>query len=92
VAVSLSISTAEVSLPIAWRLYLPEVWTKDKKARKATGVPRDISFLTKPEIALQQIRTSLQPEIPAAPVLADAAYGSDTRFRDGITNMGCLMW
>ena len=31
VAVSLSISTAEMSLPIAWRLYLPEVWTQDKQ-------------------------------------------------------------
>jgi len=51
VAVSLSISTAEMSLPIAWRLYLPEVWTQDKQRRKATGVPPEIRFQTKPEIA-----------------------------------------
>ena len=90
VAVSLSISTAEVSLPMAWRLYLPEVWTQDKKRRKATGIPPEISFQTKPEIALQQIRTALDREIPAAPVLADAAYGNDTGFRDGITELGLL--
>src|SRR5207245_668644 len=89
VAVSLSISTAEVSLPIAWGLYLPEVWTQDKKRRKATGIPPD-SFQTKPEIALQQIRTALDREIPTAPVLADAAYGNDTGFRDGITELGLL--
>ncbi len=88
VAVSLSISTAEVSLPIAWRLYLPEVWTQDKRRRKATGIPPEISFQTKPEIALQQIRTALDREIPTAPVLADAAYGNDTGFRDGITELG----
>ena len=44
VAVSLSISTAEASLPIAWRLYLPELWTEDKKRRKATGIPRGNQF------------------------------------------------
>src|SRR6202162_6089091 len=90
VAVSLSISTREVSLPIAWRLYLPQVWTQDKRRRKAKGIPPKISFQTKPEIALQQIRTALDREIPTAPVLADAAYGNDTGFRDGITELGLL--
>ena len=90
VAVSVSISTAEVSLPIAGRLDLPEVWTPDKKRRKATGVPPEIRFQTKPEIALQQIRAALDREIPMAPVLADAAYGNDTGFRDGITELGLL--
>ena len=90
VGVSLSVSTAEASLPIAWRLYLPEVWAQDKKGRKATGVPPEIRFQTKPEIALQQIRTALERAIHAAPVLADAAYGNDTGFRDGITELGLL--
>src|SRR6266852_1768017 len=90
VAVSLSISTAEVSLPIAWRLYLPEVWTQDKKRRKATGIPPEVSFFSKPEIALQQIRTAVDRGLPTAPVLADAAYGNDTGFRDGITELGLL--
>src|SRR5579862_2834598 len=85
VGVSLSISTADLSLPIAWRLYLPEVWSEDKKRRKATGVPQEIRFQTKPEIALEQIRAAVQRRIPVAPVLADAAYGNDTKFREGIT-------
>src|SRR5260370_30042560 len=74
VAVSLSISTAEVSLPIAWRLYLPGVWVQDKKRRKATGVPQDIRVQTKPEIALQQIRAPLDRETPSAPVLTYPAH------------------
>jgi len=90
VAVSLSISTAAASLPIAWRLYLPEVWSEDRKRRKATGVPPEISFQTKPEIALEQIRTAMDRGIPKAAVLADAAYGNDTKFRDGITELGLL--
>lgn len=89
-AVSLSNSTAEVSLPIAWRLYLPEVWAQDQKRRKATGVPQEIRFQTKPEIAWQQMRMALDREIPAAPVLADAAYGNDTGFREGLTELGLL--
>src|SRR6201981_215338 len=88
VAVSLSLSTAAASLPIAWRLYLPEVWTEDKKRRKSTGIPSEISFQTKPEIALQQLRAAVDRELPQAPVLSEAAYGNDTAFRDGITELG----
>jgi SRSO17 transposase len=90
VAVSLSLSTAEASLPVAWQLYLPEVWTEDKKRRASTGVPPEIRFQTKPEIALQQLRAAVDRELPHAPVLADAAYGNDTAFRDGITELGLL--
>ncbi len=64
VAVSLSVSTERASLPIAWRLYLPEVWAKDGKRRKQTGVPSQIRFQTKPAIVLEQIRTALKREIP----------------------------
>jgi SRSO17 transposase len=88
VAVSLSISTGAASLPIAWRLHLPEVWSEDKKRRKATGVRAEIRFQTKPEIALEQIPAAVDRGIPEAPVLADAAYGNDTKFRDGITQLG----
>jgi len=90
VGVSLSLSTAEASLPIAWRLYLPEVWTEDRKRRKATGIPPEVHFQTKPEIALEQIRAAVDRQIPAAPVLADAAYGNDTQFREGVTELGLL--
>jgi SRSO17 transposase len=88
VAVSLSLSTEHASLPIAWRLYLPEVWAKDLKRRKKTGVPTEIRFQTKPTIALEQIRTALKREIPVGVVLADAAYGTDTKFREELTDLG----
>ena len=57
-------------------------------AEKATGVPSEICFQTKPEIALEQIRSAVQREIPIAPLLADAGYGNDTAFRDGISDLG----
>ena len=87
VAVSLSVATEQASLPIAWRLYLPEIWAKDRKRRKEAGIPEEISFATKPTIALEQIRKAVEQEVTPAPVLADAAYGNDNRFREGLTEL-----
>src|SRR5205085_11566414 len=60
VAVSLSVSTNQASLPIAWRLYLPHEWADDQARRKQAGVPGEIQFETKPVIALQQIRRAVE--------------------------------
>src|SRR6202023_1428066 len=68
VAVSFSLATEQASLPVAWRLYLPEIWAKDRKRRKQTGIPEEISFATKPAIALQQIRKARSEEVATAPV------------------------
>lgn len=88
VAVSLSLATEQASLPIAWRLYLPQTWAQDRKRRKETGIPREVPFATKPAIALQQIRKAVEEEVTTAPVLADAAYGNDGQFREGLTELG----
>lgn len=88
VAVSLSVASDGASLPIAWRLYLPESWAKDGSRREAAGVPVEVGFQTKPQIALAQIRHAVEKEIPAAPVVADSAYGNDTEFREAITERG----
>ncbi len=87
VAVSLSVTTEEASLPIAWRLYLPKEWAEDQERREKTGVPPEIAFQTKPQIALEQIRKAVEEGVPVAPVLADAAYGDDTKFREGISEL-----
>src|SRR3984957_18160315 len=88
VAVSLSVATEQASLAIAWRLYLPEIWAQDRKRRKETGIPREVTFVTKPAIALQQIRKAVEEEVTTAPVLADAAYGNDSQFREELTELG----
>jgi len=87
VAVSLSVATHHASVPIAWRLYLPESWASDRERRETAGVPEEISFQTKPAIALAQIRQAVEQGVPPAPVLADSAYGNETRFREGITEL-----
>jgi SRSO17 transposase len=87
VAVSLSVTTETSSLPIAFDLYLPEAWAQDKARRKKVGVPTEVEFQTKPEMALQQIQRARQRGVPEGVVLADAGYGTDTAFRTEITKM-----
>ena len=87
-AVSLSVSTWSSSLPIAWRLYLPEVWCQDRERCQQAGVPEGIGFQTKPEIALQQIRKAMEQKIAVGVVLADAGYGNGTPFRTALTQLG----
>jgi SRSO17 transposase len=88
VAVSLSIANTFASVPIAYRLYLPQVWIDDADRRKACGVPEDLAFATKQQISFNQIRNAVDAGIPSGVVLADAAYGDDTGFRDDLTGLG----
>ena len=87
VAVSVSVTTEKASMPVAFRLYLPETWTEDRNRRKKTGVPDEIQFQTKTEIALEQIQRARERGIPQGVVLADAGYGVDTSFRAALTKM-----
>jgi SRSO17 transposase len=87
VAVSLSAATWSSSLPIGYRLYLPKEWAEDAARREKTEVPEAFEFQTKPEIALEQIRAALAAKVPGGIVLADAAYGINTEFRDGLTEL-----
>src|SRR3954453_10035796 len=63
VAVTLSLANTQASLPVAYRLYLPEAWVQDAERRRKAGVPEDIGFQTKPEIALDQIRAALADQV-----------------------------
>lgn len=90
VAVSLSFATEVGSVPIAYRLYLPKDWANDPARRKKAGVPDELTFATKPQIALDQMRQALALGVPTGVVLADAGYGDETGFRDGITELGML--
>ena len=88
VAVSVSLACDQGSLPVAWQLYLPEAWAADGERRQAVGVPEEIVFATKTQIALRQLRTLLAEGAPHHCVLADAGYGVDAAFRRALDEMG----
>ena len=87
-AVTLSLANHQASLPIGYRLYLPQEWAEDAPRRKQAGVPDAIAFETKPAIALGLIDEALSQGVPRGFVLADAGYGSDTAFRQAVTALG----
>ena len=88
VAVSISLANPLASLPVAWRLYLPESWANDAGRRRKVRVPEQVVFRRKWEIALDEIDRLLGSGVPAAPVLADAGYGNITEFRAALAERG----
>jgi SRSO17 transposase len=88
VAVSLSLASDKGSLPIAWRLYLPEEWTRDRQRCRRAGVPQDVGFATKNDIALAQVKAALDAGVTAGIVLADPAYGDSAAFREQLSAWG----
>jgi SRSO17 transposase len=88
VAVSISLATEMASLPVAYRLYLPKDWARDRLRRKQAHVPAEIRFQTKPQIALAHLEALLAQGAPRHCVIADAGYGVETQFRLKLTEMG----
>lgn len=84
VAVTLDLGTEESSTPLNWALYLPEQWVNDPVRRKKAGIPEEITFQTKTELALDlidEVRTwGLQDRL----VLTDSGYGDSYEFREGL--------
>lgn len=87
-AVSLSIANRHASLPVRYRLYLPEGWANDAARRRKAGVPEEIVFATKPQIALDQLRWAVAAGLPRGVVLLDAGYGNHTALRTEIGALG----
>jgi SRSO17 transposase len=85
VTVTVSLASEVMSVPGGYRLYLPENWANDRQRRRAAGVPREVCFQPKWQLALQQIDGLLADTVPRAPVVADAGYGNITEFRDALT-------
>ena len=88
VNVQIAVTDGEAAIPVAARLYLPEKWTNDPARCQAAGVPLEVKFATKPQIALDLISEALADGVTPAPVLGDAAYGGNGPFREGLREKG----
>src|SRR6516164_11108835 len=82
-----AVANEHASLPIAFRLYLPENWAADAVRRARAGMPEDVVFKTKPQVALDQIRAAHAEGVPEGVILADAGYGTNTAFRTALSRM-----
>jgi SRSO17 transposase len=88
VAVTISLANELMAVPAAYRLYLPEDWAADRERRRVAGVPDEIVFETKTQIALAEIDRLLAEGVAKAPIVMDAGYGRATELRDGIAERG----
>jgi SRSO17 transposase len=63
-------------------LYLPKAWTDDPARLKATHVPNEVGFATKPQLAAQMIARAIAARVPFRWVAADTVYGVGDIERD----------
>ncbi|SCL39275.1 SRSO17 transposase [Micromonospora pallida] len=64
------------------RVYLPVSWTEDRGRCQAAGVPDEIGFATKSELAAEMITAAVDAGVPVAWAAADEAYGNSSVFRN----------
>ena len=62
-------------------LYLPKEWTDDPARCRAAGIPEEVTFATKPELARRMVEHALEAGARPAWVVADAVYGADSKLR-----------
>jgi len=86
VAVAVHLATQEESMPLDWALYLPQAWIQDRQRCRKAGVPENTPFRTKGELALEMIDHLLGWGLRRQPILADAGYGNNHEFRQGLAN------
>ena len=88
IGVSLTVATRTEHVPIDFALYLPTSWTDDPARRQEARIPDEVTFKTKPELALDLIVRALEDEIPGEIVLTDSAYGDSSDFRNAVRVFG----
>src|SRR5262245_10107013 len=75
------------TLPLGWALYLPQEWCEDLPRRRKAKIPDQLVFETKSQLAGDLCAQAAGWELPAAPILADSAYGDDAGFRGRLAEL-----
>lgn len=88
VAVSVTVATSTMHLPLDMDLYLPQSWDDDRVRCRAAHIPDDVVYRAKWRIALDLIERNVKAGIPIGLMLADSGYGDIGEFRDGVSALG----
>jgi SRSO17 transposase len=81
VTVSLHAVGAKGTVPLGFRLYLPEEWCVDAQRRRKAKIPPELEFQTKPALGGDLVARAAGWKVRRAPVLGDQAYGNDAKLR-----------
>lgn len=88
VGVFLALATSRGRALIDRKLYMPKGWCADGPRRSEAGVPENVAFATKPQLAVTMLRQALDTGLCPDWVLADAVYGSDSKTRRFLESRG----
>jgi SRSO17 transposase len=88
IAVSLHAVSAKGTVPLGFRLYLPEDWCADSERRRRAKIPAEVAFATKPALGWELVARAASWKIRRAPVLGDQAYGNDSKLRSRLHGDG----
>ena len=86
--VSLSYASQAGRALIDRRVYLPRSWADDPQRCVATGVPAEVEFAAKPQLALKMITGAVAAGMPTAWVVSDELYGDNGAFRPRVAKLG----
>lgn len=88
IGVSLAVASSTAHLPLDFELYLPECWANDAERRQQARIPEKVLFKTKITLALEMIERAREAGVAGEIMLADAAYGDSSEFRNGVRKLG----
>src|SRR5262245_14581083 len=88
VGVFVNYATAAGHTLIDRRLFLPEEWVADKPRCEEAGVPDNVVFRTKPELALEMVQSAISEGVPFCWVTSDSVYGDSPTFAQGVRALG----
>jgi SRSO17 transposase len=88
VAVTVHLGTDGGCSPLTWELYLPEEWISDPERRAEVGIPQEVAYRTKNDLALLGLDRVLAWGVGSRVVLADSGYGNSADFREALRTRG----
>ena len=81
IGVFLTYATSGGRVLLDRELYLPRGWADDGGRRREAGVPEEVAFRTKPQLAQEMLGRAMEGGVPFSWITGDEVYGSDRKLR-----------